>query len=70
VAELAAPSQQSLLALAWLNFFLFGMRTAFGPIAAAGSAALCQLANASMMPLLSGVLAYEGKLRRHHLELP
>ena len=31
----AAPSQQSLLALSWLNFFLAGMQTAFGPIAAA-----------------------------------
>jgi hypothetical protein len=29
------PSQQSLLALSWLNFFLSGMQTAFGPIAAA-----------------------------------
>jgi hypothetical protein len=35
-------------------------RPLFGPIAA-GSAALFQLANASMMPLLSGILAYEGK---------
>jgi hypothetical protein len=61
VAELAAPSPQRLLALAWLKFFLFGMRTVFGPIAAAGSAALFQLADASIMPLLSGVLAYEGK---------
>jgi hypothetical protein len=26
----AAPSQQSLLALSWLNFFLSGMQTAFG----------------------------------------
>ena len=33
--EPAAPSQQSLLALSWLNFFLSGMQTAFGPIAAA-----------------------------------
>jgi MFS family permease len=47
--------------LAWLNFFLSGMQTAFGPIAAAGSAALFQLANASMMALLRGILAYEGK---------
>src|SRR6516164_4700409 len=31
----AAPSQQSLLALSWLNFFLAGMQTAFGPVAAA-----------------------------------
>jgi MFS family permease len=31
----AAPSQQSLLALSWLNFFLSGMQTAFGPIVAA-----------------------------------
>ena len=35
VAELAAPSQQSLRALGWLNFFLSGIQTAFGPIAAA-----------------------------------
>jgi MFS family permease len=35
VAEPAAPSQQSLLALSWLNFFLSGTQTAFGPIAAA-----------------------------------
>jgi MFS family permease len=35
----AAPSQQSLLALSWLNFFLSGMQTAFGPIAAAYLAA-------------------------------
>ena len=35
VAEFAAPSQQSLLALSLLNFFLSGMQTAFGPIAAA-----------------------------------
>jgi len=33
--ESAAPSQQSLLALSWLNFFLSGMQTAFGPIASA-----------------------------------
>lgn len=33
--EPAAPSRQSLLALSWLNFFLSGMQTAFGPIAAA-----------------------------------
>jgi hypothetical protein len=31
----AAPSQQSLLALSWLNFFLSGMQTTFGPIVAA-----------------------------------
>jgi len=31
----AVPSRQSLLALSWLNFFLAGMQTAFGPIAAA-----------------------------------
>jgi hypothetical protein len=30
----AGPSQQSLLALSWLNFFLSGMQTAFGPIVA------------------------------------
>jgi MFS family permease len=30
-----APSPQSLFALSWLNFFLAGMQTAFGPIAAA-----------------------------------
>jgi MFS family permease len=35
----AAPSQQSLLALCWLNFFLSGMQAAFGPIAAAYLAA-------------------------------
>jgi MFS family permease len=35
----AAPSRQSLLALGWLNFFLSGMQTAFGPIAAAYLAA-------------------------------
>ncbi len=35
VAEPATPSQQSLLALSWLNFFLSGTQTAFGPIAAA-----------------------------------
>ena len=35
VGEPAALSQQSLLALSWLNFFLSGMQTAFGPIAAA-----------------------------------
>src|SRR6516162_4395191 len=35
----AAPSQQSLLALSWLNFFLAGMQSAFGPIAAAYLAA-------------------------------
>ena len=34
-----APSRQSLLALSWLNFFLAGMQTAFGPIAAAYLAA-------------------------------
>ena len=40
VAKLAAaPSQQSLLALSWLNFFLSGMQVAFGPIAAAYLAA-------------------------------
>jgi hypothetical protein len=35
----AAPSLQSLLALSWLNFFLAGMQTAFGPIAVAYLAA-------------------------------
>lgn len=39
LGEPAAPSQQSLLALSWLNFFLSGMQTAFGPIAAAYLAA-------------------------------
>ena len=34
-AQAAAPSQRSLLALSSLNFFLSGMQTAFGPIAAA-----------------------------------
>jgi MFS family permease len=33
MAEPAAPSQQSLLALSCLNFFLSGMQNAFGPIA-------------------------------------
>jgi MFS family permease len=37
--EPIAPSRQSLLALSWLNFFLSGMQTAFGPIAAAYLAA-------------------------------
>jgi MFS family permease len=37
--KLAAPSRQSLLALSWLNFFLAGMQTAFGPIAVAYLAA-------------------------------
>jgi MFS family permease len=37
--ESGAPSRQSLLALSWLNFFLSGMQTAFGPIAAAYLAA-------------------------------
>ena len=37
--KLAAPSRQSLLALSWLNFFMAGMQTAFGPIAAAYLAA-------------------------------
>ena len=35
----SAPSRGSLLALSWLNFFLAGMQTAFGPIAAAYLAA-------------------------------
>jgi len=35
----AAPSQRSLVALSWLNFFLSGVQTAFGPIAAAYLAA-------------------------------
>lgn len=40
VAKLpAAPSQQSLLALSWLNFFLSGMQVAFGPVAPAYLAA-------------------------------
>ena len=39
VEETAAPSRQSLFALGWLNFFLAGMQTAFGPIAAAYLAA-------------------------------
>jgi MFS family permease len=39
IGKPAAPSQQSLLALSWLNFFLAGMQTAFGPIAAAYLAA-------------------------------
>jgi MFS family permease len=39
IDDSAAPSQQSLLALGWLNFFLSGMQSAFGPIAAAYLAA-------------------------------
>jgi hypothetical protein len=39
VEDTAAPSRQSLFALGWLNFFLAGMQTAFGPIAAAYLAA-------------------------------
>jgi MFS family permease len=39
VGETAAPSQRSLFALSWLNFFLSGMQTAFGPVAAAYLAA-------------------------------
>jgi MFS family permease len=39
IAGSAAPSRQSLLALGWLNFFLSGMQSAFGPIAAAYLAA-------------------------------
>jgi len=39
VGEAAAPSQRSLIALGWLNFFLSGMQTAFGPVAAAYLAA-------------------------------
>jgi MFS family permease len=35
MGEPGAPSQRSLLALSWLNFFLSGLQTAFGPIAAA-----------------------------------
>jgi MFS family permease len=35
VRDPAAPSQQSLLALGWLNFFLSGMQAAFGPIVTA-----------------------------------
>jgi MFS family permease len=35
MAQPAAPSQRSLLALSCVNFFLSGMQTAFGPIAAA-----------------------------------
>jgi hypothetical protein len=45
----AAPSQQSLLALSWLNFFLAGMQTAFGPIAAAYLAAREWTATASLV---------------------
>ena len=37
--DTAAPSRQSLFALGCLNFFLAGMQTAFGPIAAAYLAA-------------------------------
>jgi MFS family permease len=39
VGEIAAASRQSLFALSWLNFFLAGMQSAFGPIAAAYLAA-------------------------------
>jgi MFS family permease len=39
VEEPTAPSPQSLKALGWLNFFLSGMQSAFGPIAAAYLAA-------------------------------
>ena len=35
VPKHAAPSQQNLLVLDWLNFFLSGMQTAFGPFIAA-----------------------------------
>jgi MFS family permease len=35
IDDSVAPSRQSLLALSWLNFFLSGMQTAFGPVAAA-----------------------------------
>jgi len=35
----AAPSRRSLFALSWLNFYLAGMQSAFGPIAAAYLAA-------------------------------
>jgi MFS family permease len=37
--SVAAPSRRSLFALSWLNFFLAGMQSAFGPIAAAYLAA-------------------------------
>jgi MFS family permease len=37
--ETATPSRRSLFALSWLNFFLAGMQSAFGPIAAAYLAA-------------------------------
>jgi len=37
--DTAAPSRRSLFALSWLNFFLAGMQSAFGPIAAAYRAA-------------------------------
>jgi MFS family permease len=39
IGEAAAPSRRSLNALSWLNFFVSGMQTAFGPIAAAYLAA-------------------------------
>ena len=39
VEEPTVPSRQSLKALGWLNFFLSGMQSAFGPIAAAYLAA-------------------------------
>jgi hypothetical protein len=39
VSEITTASRQSLIALSWLNFFLAGMQSAFGPIAAAYLAA-------------------------------
>ena len=39
LGETATPSRRSLFALSWLNFFLAGMQSAFGPIAAAYLAA-------------------------------
>jgi MFS family permease len=39
IDDSVAPSRQSLLALGWLNFFLSGTQSAFGPIAAAYLAA-------------------------------
>jgi hypothetical protein len=39
VRELAPPSRQTLLALSWLNFFLSGVQSAFGPTVVAYLAA-------------------------------
>ena len=49
-----APSQQSLLALSWLNFFLSGMQTARGPIAAAYLAILDVITETVMGVMTAG----------------